>query len=454
MLPEPRPYPDFADPSAVERQAMAISDALLAHVAAWLDGRGPAAVPRALLPDGVDADVRDVRCVRPEEVAPGDVWIVRPAVERLNLRALRGLYPDPHCTYLVPALFLVPFGCTALVEGEFPHARFLSIQVTPPFDPLAYYYDGAFGAPEVPIVDADIEPLPGHTNPFRPGADRTAARRSYKVTLAMRLGDGSVLEPAYRPPHYRAPGNTRLGGGIVYQGPLARPGTKTGHGRGVWGAGALWVRVYAPDVAAGPLGGVGLPRLSYALPDGRRFLLLADKRRLEARLNRTFPARVIGPREPTSFAERADFGWFRDLGIYPQRHRGPVDRQRPGQPRRACPRPGAGVGDDGPRGGTAGAGVVCQLGEPGAAHHLPVACDDLGRGPCRGADRAHADAPAHPRWQPAHGGRAGAIPVADDLPRTQPVRPGLDRHPPFVADGRGDPAGRGGAVCHRLLPSG
>jgi hypothetical protein len=88
----------------------------------------------------------------------------------IDFRAVLLQFPDPHCTYLLLPLF-APFGSRVIVEGQFPHARFFDLQITPSFIPEAYH-DGYYGVGEVPIVDADIQPLPGSTNPFRPGADR------------------------------------------------------------------------------------------------------------------------------------------------------------------------------------------------------------------------------------------------------------------------------------------
>ena len=317
VLPDPPPYPDYADARAVDAEARRISDALEAHVVAWLDGRAPARIPDALLPPGFDrAGYPNVRLVRPEDVTAASQWVVRPAQE-IDRARLRGLYPDPHCTYLVPAgPFFLPFGAKAVINGEFPHARFFSVQVSPPFDPAHYYYEGRYGAPEVPLVDVDIDPAPGHTNPFRPGADRTARRRSYRVELVMAQGDAVALEPGYRTPDYRAPGNRRFGSGIVYQGPMARPGFPAGHGRGVWGSGAVWLRYYAPDDGRGPLAGVPVPKIHYELADGRRFYLASDSEGLRAGLNREFALRETAPTEPAAGFDGPGIGWTRDLGIF------------------------------------------------------------------------------------------------------------------------------------------
>lgn len=56
------------------------------------------------------------------------------------------------------------------IEGEFPRARYFSMNL----------YDTR-GASLGAISDFEIDPDPGHINPFRPGADREAADRSYTL---------------------------------------------------------------------------------------------------------------------------------------------------------------------------------------------------------------------------------------------------------------------------------
>jgi hypothetical protein len=115
-----------------------------------------------LIPPGADPLPRKLRLVAAGAVNPADQWVIREAHD-LDVDDAPGLYPDPHCTYLIFGPLFLPVGATAVLEGEFPHARFFSVQVTPPFDPR-YYYGTAFGAVEVPIVDADIDPMAGHTS--------------------------------------------------------------------------------------------------------------------------------------------------------------------------------------------------------------------------------------------------------------------------------------------------
>lgn len=110
---------------------------------------------------------------------------------------LYGSSPDNHCTYLI-LQYLAPFGSRLVIDGEFPHCRFFNLQVSPPFDPHYPHFAG-FGNAEVPIVDVDIEPDPGHTNPFRVGANRHATQRHYQVNFRLEQGNMVQLNEALNP---------------------------------------------------------------------------------------------------------------------------------------------------------------------------------------------------------------------------------------------------------------
>lgn len=59
------------------------------------------------------------------------------------------------------------------LDGEFPYARYFSVNI----------YDANGGLPIMAMPDFIIEAIPGHINPFRPGADRYAANRSFQIFL-------------------------------------------------------------------------------------------------------------------------------------------------------------------------------------------------------------------------------------------------------------------------------
>ncbi|MEM9450774.1 MAG: hypothetical protein AAFY17_06200 [Cyanobacteria bacterium J06642_11] len=319
LRPVPPPYPYFSDRSTQISEAQRISDRLEDYIRDWMDGEASAEIPNDLIPAG-RAGVSNYYLQRPEEVRPSEQWGIREA-EDIDFSALHGASPDPHATYMVLGTFLAPFGNKVIMEGEFPHSRFFDVQLSPPFDPNLYIYEGAFGAPEVPIVDVDMDPLPGHINPFRVGADRNATNRRYRLTWTLAIGNGPEMEPAYRPPHYRAPGNHRFASALVYQGPWGDPQWKSdpvqyGHGLGVWQPGYFWVRYYAPDREVGPLGGVPLPKVLYELPDGRQYYINADYAEMIDRVNATIPAGRTWPEEPNEVFFGPNVGWDKMWGIF------------------------------------------------------------------------------------------------------------------------------------------
>jgi hypothetical protein len=167
----------------------------------------------------------------------------------------RGLGEDTHASYFFwgfPAA--LPEGTKLLVDGDFPHARSMSFQIAPPWDPKFPSWADGQGAPEIAIVDADIEPDAGHVNPFRPGADRDARSRHYHVTFELRSAPASQwnsLNKGAAVPPYRAPGNLRVGG--------HRSGKDGQLGP------YMFLRIYAPDEFE-PYGKVSLPVIRIQRP--------------------------------------------------------------------------------------------------------------------------------------------------------------------------------------------
>jgi hypothetical protein len=311
-LPAVPAYP-YQKSSQVLAEARRMSDKLEAYIKDWLDGKVSAKIPDELLPKGMTKKVKNLYLQRPEDIIPEKQWMIRPA-QKINFNALHGYFPDPNCTYIKLGVFYAPFGSKLVIQGEFPHSRFFDIQASPSFDPAFYYYDKSFGVGEVPIVDADIEPLPGNVNPFRVGANRKAKNRSYKVTFDLAVGNAAKLNPAFKPPYYRAPGNKRIAGGIQYQGPWGQD-SQRGHGRGLWDTGDLWIRYYGIDKGKGSLGGVSLPKAYYVLPDGRKYFINADYSEFLAQANLTIPARSTPPVYPAKIWD-SSAGWDKQFGIF------------------------------------------------------------------------------------------------------------------------------------------
>ncbi len=320
LVPALPDYP-YAERAALIAQAQCLSDALDRYITAWLDGRASAELPLELLPPGMLLkDFPRWRLQRPPDLQPERQWAIRPA-RPIDPQQAAGFFPDPNVTYIVLPAMLLPFGHRVVVEGEFPHARFFDLQVTPSFDPASYHYDGATGVGEVPIVDADIEPLPGHVNPYRVDARRDAAARGYRVTFDMAIGDPVALNAAFRPPYFRDSANKsnrRVGGGILFQGPWGAKGSG-GHGRGHWETGQLWVRLYRPDVSRDAYGGVPLPRVRYETRDGRPYSLAPDIEPFSKRVNVLTPVAAAPPMAPDADPRRrygAEHGWYKQTGIF------------------------------------------------------------------------------------------------------------------------------------------
>ncbi len=289
----------------------AISRSLERYIRDWLEGKAPAEIPASVLLNEPGLVNLTNACgawtlVRAEEVRPEEQWLVRPAMDiDPHFRELYYMAPDPHCTYLLLP-YIAPLGAKLVIEGEFPHCRFMDFQVPIPYNPRFPAFEGA-GVMEVPLVDVDIEPEPGSVNPFRVGANRNAVNRRYRVEFLLTEGDpvslnekiapGSMTD---RPIAFRGKGNLRVGGAFVET--------------GAWGKGAiipamLWLRYYAPDKKAGPLGGVPLPKAYLQLPTGERFWIKHDLRLVRRLCNVPIPAQPRPPEDYRPFDSRV--GWFK-----------------------------------------------------------------------------------------------------------------------------------------------
>lgn len=162
----------------------------------------------------------------------------------------------------------LPEGTKLLIEGDFPHARMMSLQVCAPWSRALPSIGDGTGIPEVGLLDEDIVPDPGHTNPYLVGANRQAPKRHFHVTFELRDGNPAELNPKAAVPPYRAPGNLRVG---------CRRSGKDGQ-RGPF----VWVRVYLPD-RYDPYGGVEPPVLRLQLP-GQKPELAPITREIELNL--------------------------------------------------------------------------------------------------------------------------------------------------------------------------
>jgi hypothetical protein len=311
-IPPAPPYP-HEPPAKIVADGQRISDSLEAYIKRWMAGQAPAQIPASLIPKGI-TDSRNFYLKDPAQVTPEEIWATR-AAHPINTDSVMGGLPDPNVTYLLLGPGLAPFGSKVVIEGEFPHCRFFSMQVTHPLDGKHYTATRYFGSAEVSVADADIEPLPGHVNPFQPGANRNATNRKYRFEIKLAAGDPVALnEGAFVPP-YRKQNNWRAGSLLVYQGPWGEKdffGNKKPDG-GKWNVGNLWLRIYAPDKGTGALGGAALPKLWYELPDGRKYFIGANFDPLLERANLTMKARSTNTEPNKHYTP--DMGWFKSWGI-------------------------------------------------------------------------------------------------------------------------------------------
>ncbi|MBP7828652.1 MAG: hypothetical protein KA248_01905 [Kiritimatiellae bacterium] len=295
----------------VTNRAQALSDALENHVKAWLAGETNAEVPSGLLPEYIDREkTKDWCLLRDVEIEPAQQWYVIPAHEiDPEYEDCYMLASEPYATYL-KLLYVAPLGARITVEGEFPHCRFMDYEIIQPLDVYHPCTGQRPEQPEVPIVDADIEPEPGHVNPFRPGADRHATNRHYRVTFQLEKGNSVTWNPVVmnNPAHpYRDPStdNHRVGGPFGFSGPF---------GSNVFTPGVLWLRYYLPDTNTGPLAGVPIPRATMQLKgDTNRFWLQPDLSLARSRQTTTAPIDTDSPFDPhPSFGPSV--GWFKVFG--------------------------------------------------------------------------------------------------------------------------------------------
>lgn len=330
VMPRVPPYPyygEYETHEGVVAEAEHQSTELAAYVEDWLDGEVPAELPPHLVPEAANPLITGYRLIAEDEIDPRDQWIYRPGVgdDGIDRNDSPGLFPEPQATYLLMPNYQAPFGHTAVLTGDFPHARYFSVQATPSFEPE--HYGGLFGIGEIPIVDADIEPDPGNVNPFRVGADRTATNRAYTVHLESMVGAADELTPAYRPEtgfragaHEGRPVNWRPTSGTRFVGPWGHEDyqeyspLRALSPKGRWAFGEIWIRYFLPDRGVGPLAGVDIPKVVYETPDGDRYFIQAELGELEAAMNATEPIEPADPEHP-GYRIASNIGWYNLWGI-------------------------------------------------------------------------------------------------------------------------------------------
>ena len=364
----PAPFPyygKFGSFAGVNAAAKHMSDRLLAYIKRWMAHKASAHIPPNLLPDGLLPQIRrnSFTLVKPGRVRPRQQWGIRkafdyrPGVPYQYHGASPAAYPDPHTTYFYAPVVFLPFGSKVIVKGRFPHARFFDLQPSPTFYPTYYREMSFLGNQETPIVDADINPDRCSVNPFRvwsdrrgrargctdpdrdgdarhPGRDdRRRARcarfrdgdrnapkrcRGYTVTFTAAMGEPTKLDRSASFP-FRQRGNRRHFGPIQFQGPVgcdkAYAGPATGGGGlGCFDVGDIWGRYYGPDPRTGGFAGVGLPKITYQLPDGRKFYIKADFSALQRVYDEKGTPPTGSMRAPDA-VEGATEGWHKSFSI-------------------------------------------------------------------------------------------------------------------------------------------
>jgi hypothetical protein len=314
-VPTPDPYP-IQNPDSVVNEAKVISTKLEAYILKWTQGLVPSQIPDNLIPDGV-SDCKHFYLKNPDSATAEETWALRLA-KPINQDSLVAGIPDPKITYLFLGTALAPFGSKIIVEGEYPHCRFFSMQISPPLNGKEYYAQRQFGTAEVSIADADIEPLSGNINPFVFGANRNATNRKYRMEFDLTTGNPTTLNGNAHTFPYLTKSNNRKGALIVFQGPL---GYKTIAGtalpaalQGKWDLGCLWIRYYEPDNDKGSFAGVPLPKVYFVLPNGKKYFIGSDFSTLKERAAKTIKNRVtkdniINP----NFGP--EVGWYKSWGI-------------------------------------------------------------------------------------------------------------------------------------------
>jgi hypothetical protein len=151
-----------------------------------------------------------------------------------------GLF-DTHAMFFTSA-FLLTKGQSLIIHGTYPRGRFMTI-VSYPLKPGEGF---TLAAPATGLIDVNVRPDPGSSNPFLPGANRDTpnSKRRYTVT---------VVPQVIPPPNKQAPN-------VLYA-----YSDKSQEGDGI----AVLIREYAVDSHTPDLsGGTGIPQLTLKRADG------------------------------------------------------------------------------------------------------------------------------------------------------------------------------------------
>lgn len=161
-------------------------------------------------------------------------------------------YPDGGAIYWAAGFRRLP-GSTLRLRGQYPHARYTSL--------IAYNRQGRS---QDGLADYQIDPDAGSTNPFRPGADRTAVQRSYTINvLNQRNFNPATGQPLFNNTN---PKSDELPRNDLYAKPDI-PFTEVVNGQ-TYENTILVLRNYIPDRGRDLDGGVPLPEPELTLANG------------------------------------------------------------------------------------------------------------------------------------------------------------------------------------------
>ena len=286
-----------------------LSKKLEDYIRGWLAGKNPAEIPAGYLGEDIDnAKTNHWKLYKPDEITAEEQWYGIPAREEPdsdNWQHLRMNNAATHVTYQ-KLIYIAPYDSQLVIEGDFPHARFMSLQVSPPFDPQ-FPYAGNRGQMEVPLIDADINPDPGNINPFRVGENRNATNRHYHAYFDLKQGNMVDLNPVLQNEYFRAQGNTRVGGPFSSTGAI---------GNGMLSPAILWLRYYVPDNGKNPYGGVSLPKALFKLKTGEEFWIQPDTSKIDQLLARIVPGYEEKPLAKVPAILGPSMGWWKMFDIF------------------------------------------------------------------------------------------------------------------------------------------
>jgi hypothetical protein len=135
-------------------------------------------------------------------------------------------YPDEFASYWGSNWpFGLPEGAEIVLRGSFPHARYMS------FNTYNFNQPPVSRGPNDALSDVQIEPDPGSTNPYEPGAARDATNRDYTIRIVSGL---PPADPGDRPPNTLYTGREpALGVSLVYRIYLGDKGTSVDGDAGI-----------------------------------------------------------------------------------------------------------------------------------------------------------------------------------------------------------------------------